>query len=119
CPFSISKFHQRFSRRTKKDYSDNFRTHYIFKFNDLLKKNEYIKEVSRKYKDKEKALKYIEGRKKYYKKYFKEEKPPLPVIYHTDNYYRNKKEEKKGKPLIYLHDIKLKGYKINKELIIK
>ena len=77
-----------------------------------------IKFITKKYKNKEDALKYIEGRKEYYKeKYFTERKPAIPKEYYTKNLYRSGRGSNSGTQIAYYKGLKLEGYTLGDYII--
>lgn len=82
------------------ELSYKYQVRYRFYVNTILSKFVSIKSVDKNFKTFEDAKKYYDGRKKYYDRYFKEEKPPIL---------------KEFKNEIFLHGVRLEGYKIEGE----
>lgn len=79
---------------------ERYEINYTFSTSDILPQNLIIQSVETNIADKEKAMKYIEGRKKHFSKYFTEEKPAIL---------------QKFKQSIKLHGITLEGYSVEEE----
>lgn len=84
------------SWRTRKE---QYEVGYTFSANDILE-GEVIKKVSKKVDTKEEMIEYIEGRKKAFENYFKEEKPAMM------DKYRN---------MIEIWGFRLDGYRLESE----